>query len=53
MLIVTEHPDHWDVRQILADPNSDHDWGISARVDLRASDDAGHAVVTVTDVGEL
>ena len=35
------------------DPAGDHDWGISATVDLAASDDAGAAVVHVTDVGQL
>ncbi len=53
LLIIEEHPDHWSVRQILDDPAGDHDWGISARVDLAASDAAGAAVVRVTDVGQL
>jgi superfamily II RNA helicase len=53
LLIIEEHPDHWAVRQILDDPAGDHDWGISARVDLAASDAAGAAVVRVTDVGQL
>jgi hypothetical protein len=41
------------VRQILDDPAGDHDWGISAEVDLAASDEAGTAVLRVTDVGML
>ena len=53
LLIIEEHPDHWSVRQILDDPAGDHDWGISARVDLAASDAAGAAVVRVTDVSQL
>jgi Domain of unknown function (DUF3516) len=53
LLIIAEHPDHWSVRQILDDPAGDHDWGISARVDLAASDAAGAAVLRVTDVGQL
>ena len=53
LLIIEEHPDHWAVRQILDDPASDHDWGISARVDLAASDEAGSAVLHVTEVGQL
>lgn len=40
-------------RQILDDPAGDHDWGISATVDLAASDEAGEAVVTVTGVDRL
>jgi superfamily II RNA helicase len=46
-----EHPGCWSVRQILHDPAEDHDWRILALVDLAASDDAGRAVVHVTDVG--
>jgi hypothetical protein len=41
------------VRQILADPAGDHDWGIAADVDLAASDEAGAAVLHVTAVGAL
>jgi superfamily II RNA helicase len=43
----------WKVRQIFADPAGDHDWGISAVVDLDASDEAGTAVLEITDVGQL
>jgi len=58
LLIIDENGDHgrgahWSVRQILDDPAADHDWGISARVDLAASDAAGAAVLRVTDVGPL
>ncbi len=47
---VDELPGQWQVRQVFADPAEDHDWGISATVDLDASDEAGEAVVRVTDV---
>ncbi len=53
LLIIDKQRDHWTVRQILDDPAGDHDWGISARIDLAASDEAGAAVVQVTDVGQL
>jgi hypothetical protein len=43
----------WQVRQVFDDPDGDHDWGISADIDLAASDEAGEPVVTVTDVGPL
>jgi hypothetical protein len=43
----------WTVRQIFDDPAGDHDWGISATVDLAASDEEGAAVIHVTDVGQL
>jgi superfamily II RNA helicase len=53
MLIVEEGSREWTVRQIFDDPAGDHDWGISASVDLAASDEAGTAVIRVTDVGQL
>ncbi|WP_375426429.1 DEAD/DEAH box helicase [uncultured Friedmanniella sp.] len=53
LLLVTEEPGRWLVRQILDDPASDHDWGISAEVDLAASDAEGTAVVRITEVGQL
>jgi superfamily II RNA helicase len=51
MLLVTEGPREWTVRQIFDDPDGDHDWGISATVDLAASDEEGTAVVHVAAVG--
>ena len=53
MLIINQQPGHWSVRQIFDDPAGDHDWGISAEIDLAASDEAGAAVVRVTDAGQL
>ena len=53
LLIIDEGPSRWIVRQIFDDPAGDHDWGISAEVDLAASDEAGTAVLRVTDVGQL
>ncbi|MCB0962697.1 MAG: DUF3516 domain-containing protein, partial [Acidimicrobiales bacterium] len=53
MLQIAEHPDRWEVRQVLADPAGDHDWGIEATVDLRASDEAGTAAITIDRVGPL
>ncbi|MGN6607472.1 MAG: DEAD/DEAH box helicase [Jatrophihabitans sp.] len=41
----------WHVRQVFDDPEGDRDWGISADVDLAASDEAGEPVLTVTAVG--
>lgn len=52
--IVAEADDEgrrWRVRQTFDDPEAHHDWGISAVVDLDASDAAGEAVVAVIDVG--
>ncbi|MDP5226117.1 MULTISPECIES: DEAD/DEAH box helicase [Arthrobacter] len=53
LLMITEHPRHWEVRQTFADPAGNHDWGISATVDLVASDEAGSAVLTLKDVNRL
>jgi hypothetical protein len=41
----------WRVRQVFDDPEGDADWGITAVVDLDASDEAGEPVVRVVDVG--
>ncbi len=35
----------WLVRQIVDDPDGNHDWAVHARVDLDASDDAGELVI--------
>ncbi|MEO3841310.1 DUF3516 domain-containing protein [Streptomyces sp. B22F1] len=55
LLRIEEDPEHalWRVRQTFADPEGDHDWGISAEVDLTASDAEAQAVLRVTDVGPL
>ncbi|MCW2811790.1 MAG: putative ATP-dependent helicase [Friedmanniella sp.] len=56
MLLVDEHPEgggRWLVRQIFDDPSGDHDWGVSAEIDLARSDAEGIAVVRVTEVGRL
>jgi hypothetical protein len=57
LLVIDTEPEGlrrtWLVRQIFDDPDGDHDWGISAQVDLDASDEAGEAVINVTSVGEL
>lgn len=61
LLIIDETggPDHerparaWAVQQILDDPSGDHDWRISAMVDLDASDEAGEAIIAVTGMARL
>ncbi len=53
LLMIDQGRDRWTVRQIFDDPNGDHDWGISAEIDLAASDEAGAAVLRVTEVGQL
>jgi hypothetical protein len=53
MLLIDEGREAWTVRQIFDDPAGDHDWGISATIDLAASDEAGEAVIRVTDAGQF
>jgi len=53
LLILKEEPREWVARQIFDDPADDHDWGFSATIDLAACDEAGEAVLTVTEVGQL
>jgi hypothetical protein len=53
MLIVDEGAARWTVRQIFDDPAGDHDWGISATIDIAESNAAGVAVVRVDSVGML
>ena len=50
LFMVDEEARRWLVRQILDDPAGDHDWAITAEVDLAASDEAGEVVVRITDV---
>jgi superfamily II RNA helicase len=53
MLLIHAGRERWIVRQILDDPAGDHDWGISAEIDLAASDEAAAPAIRVTEVGQL
>jgi len=53
LLILDEGAAVWTARQIFDDPAGDHDWGISAAVDLAESDEEGFAVIRVTGVNRL
>ena len=52
MLSITEGPTEWLARQTFADPAGDHDWGISATVDLAESNEQGVAVIRIVAVGQ-
>jgi hypothetical protein len=52
-ILIDEGPGVWKVRQIIDDPEGDHDWGIRAEVDLAASADEGVAVVRVLGLDRL
>ncbi|CAN5764589.1 DEAD/DEAH box helicase [soil metagenome] len=47
-----ERPDGWTVRQVLDDPDGDHDWALVARVDLAASDEVGAPVIEIVGVSD-
>ena len=53
MIDISAGPATWTVRQTFDDPDGDHDWGISAEVDLASSDESGVAAVRILDVGPL
>ncbi|WP_368499776.1 DEAD/DEAH box helicase [Herbiconiux sp. A18JL235] len=53
LLILEEEPAVWRARQIFDDPAGDHDWGITAEIDLAASNEAGAAVVRILAVDQL
>jgi hypothetical protein len=53
MLLIEEGQRLWQVRQILDDPAGHHDWGITAEVDLAASEEQGVAVVRTTGLNRL
>jgi superfamily II RNA helicase len=51
LLVIDRGPEAWTVRQILDDPDGNHDWAIVASVDLAASDEAGEAVLMIVSAG--
>ncbi|TWD75224.1 helicase-like protein [Kribbella amoyensis] len=53
LFLVEEHPGYWEVQQIIDDPEGNHDWRISATVDLAASDEAGDLVLEVVSFKPL
>ena len=53
MLLVEKNDRTWEVQQIVGDPDGDHDWRITATVDLVASDAEGELVMDVTGLLQL
>jgi hypothetical protein len=51
LLIFDRQSDVWRVRQILADPAGDHDWGFDVKVDLEASNEEGAPVIRLVEAG--
>jgi hypothetical protein len=53
MLLIDKSDKEWRVQQILGDPEGDHDWRITATVDLLASDEQGELALEVTGLIRL
>jgi superfamily II RNA helicase len=53
MLLVEKEGRTWSVQQIVGDPAGDHDWRVTATVDLDASDEAGELAMDVTGLIRL
>ncbi len=53
MLLIEKNDRTWEVQQIVGDPDGDHDWRITATVDLVASDEEGELVMDVTGLVQL
>ena len=53
LLVVTERDRTWEVRQVIDDPAGDHDWSITALVDLDECDEAGELVVRTQSLARL
>jgi superfamily II RNA helicase len=51
LIVDKSEPGLWKLRQILDDPDGDHDWGFDVEVDLEASDEEGAAVIRLVDAG--
>ncbi|MGZ0152303.1 DEAD/DEAH box helicase [Kribbella sp. WER1] len=53
LFLVEEHPGYWEVQQIIDDPEGNHDWRITASVDLAASDEAAELVLELVSFKPL
>jgi superfamily II RNA helicase len=53
LLVITEEGRTWHVRQIIDDPEGNHDWSITARIDLDECEEAGELVVHTLGFGRL
>ena len=53
LLQTAEESKVWRIRQVLDDPDGNHDWAIEAELDLEATDEAGEPVLTITHVGDM
>ena len=50
---ITEWSDVWEVVQVVADPDGDHDWRLVGSVDVTASELAGEVVFTELELIRL
>ncbi|MEJ4112378.1 DEAD/DEAH box helicase [Corynebacterium kroppenstedtii] len=52
MIIINEEARSWSVRQIIDDPDGNHDWAITGTVDLDASDEDGDVRLSCLSIVE-
>jgi superfamily II RNA helicase len=50
---LSEHPTRWVITQRLCDPHGDHDWCITAEVDLAAAMEEGAPLLQLVSLGPL
>jgi superfamily II RNA helicase len=53
LFLVTEEPTRWLVQQILDDPEHNHDWRLSAELDLEATDAEAAPALRITSLRPL
>lgn len=53
MIDVIPGAEVWRARQIYDDPSGDHDWAITAEIDVAASDEAGEPAVRILSVAPM
>ena len=53
LLVLQTEGRRWDARQIIDDPAGNHDWAITATIDLDHCDEAGELVLHVTGFARL
>jgi hypothetical protein len=53
LLMIEQGATSWRVRQVLDDPEGDHDWAIVAEIDLALSDERGEPAIGIVEVGPL
>ncbi|WP_084252713.1 DEAD/DEAH box helicase [Devriesea agamarum] len=53
LLHIERERDLWRVRQVIDDPDGNHDWALAAEVDLAATDESGELVLRMVGAGDI